>query len=212
MKFSKARICGLIVVLFYTVGFFGLSSDMLVELFKDLVPFHLLLMFLLIMISHDNKNRAFYTFVVVTYIAGFLIELAGVKTGYIFGDYTYGATLGYKIADIPLIIGINWVLMVYSTGAILENLRIKSRVILALLGAGLLSIVDILIEPVAVKYDYWSWANAEIPFHNTVGWFFFSIFMMSVFYMLRFEKNNPVGSILFIIQALFFLALNITII
>jgi bisanhydrobacterioruberin hydratase len=212
MKFSLARICGLLVVLFYTVGFFGLSSEAFVALFKDLVPFHLLLMFVLIIISHENRNRAFWTFVIVTYIAGFLIELAGVKTGYIFGEYSYGATLGYKIADIPLIIGVNWVLMVYSTGAILENLKIKNRIILALIGAALLAIIDMLIEPIAVKYDYWSWANNEIPVHNTIGWFLFSFLMMSVFYMLRFEKNNPVGSILFIIQALFFLALNIAII
>ncbi|WP_207535395.1 carotenoid biosynthesis protein [Desertivirga arenae] len=212
MKFSQTRICGLLVVLFYTVGFFGLNSTMSVELFKELVPFHLLLMFVLIIISHKNQNRAFWTFVTVTYIAGFLIELAGVKTGYIFGDYNYGPTLGYKVYDIPLIIGVNWVLMVYSTGAILANLKIKNRIILALFGAGILTIVDLLIEPVAVKFDYWSWANNEIPLHNSIGWFLFSFLMMSVFYMLQFEKNNRVGSILFIIQALFFLGLNIAII
>lgn len=212
MKFTRARVCGLLIVLFYTVGFFGLSSKMFLELFKDLVPFHLLLMFVLIILSHKNRNGAFWTFVVVTYVAGFLIELVGVKTGYIFGDYSYGATLGIKVADIPLIIGVNWVLMIYSTGAILENLKFKNRIVLALIGAALLAIIDMLIEPVAVKYDYWTWANNEIPVHNTIGWFLFSFLMMSVFYLFRFEKNNRVGSILFIIQALFFLALNIAII
>jgi putative membrane protein len=40
------------------------------------------------------------------------LEVVGVKTGLIFGEYKYGSTLGIKLFEVPLIIGFNWVFVI----------------------------------------------------------------------------------------------------
>ena len=198
-----------LVVVFYAVGYFGFVHSSYSGLFKFLIPFHLLLMLLLLVISHEDRNKSFWTFLPTTYVAGFVVELLGVNTGAIFGEYTYGPTLGLKFADIPLIIGVNWILVIYSTGVFMKEFGIKNQIIRALIGAFLVTLLDVLIEPVAIKYEYWSWADFEVPCQNYVAWFIFSFGMLRFFYLMEFRKRNPVAIVLFITQFLFFLALNL---
>ena len=43
--------------------------------------------------------------------------------------------------------------------------------------AGLLcTLMDFVIEPIAIKYDFWSWEGNEIPLFNYLTWFVFSVF------------------------------------
>ena len=208
MKNTTGPICAFLVILFYAVGFVGLSDHLYTNLFKQLIPFHLLLMLVLMVISHDDKNRSFWLFLLITYTAGFLVELLGVHTGAIFGDYAYGATLGLKVAETPLMIGVNWILVIYSAGVLTEKFGIESNVLKSLLGALLVTVLDFIIEPVAIAYDFWSWKNTEVPFQNYVGWFVFSFLMFWFFFRMRFRKNNLAAIALFIVQFLFFFVLN----
>ena len=41
-----------------------------------------------------------------------LTEAIGVNTGLLFGTYEYGANLGFKIFGVPLIIGVNWTVLI----------------------------------------------------------------------------------------------------
>jgi hypothetical protein len=53
----------------------------------------------------------------LTFLIGMLMEVIGVKYGWIFGGYyTYGANFGPKIVGVPWTIGVNWVLLTFSTG------------------------------------------------------------------------------------------------
>lgn len=209
MKITSVYICAFLVVLFHVVGLWGFLNPEYTSLFKKLVPFHLLLMLVLMVLSHQDRNRYFWIFLASAYTAGFVIELLGVNTGAIFGDYTYGATLGPKFAEIPLLIGVNWILVIYSTGVFLKQFKIKNHIIRALIGAFLVTALDVLIEPVAIKFDYWSWENLEVPFQNYVGWFAFSFLMMRFFFLMKFHKTNLAAVTLFVVQFLFFLLLNI---
>jgi bisanhydrobacterioruberin hydratase len=209
MRQARVLVCSFLVVLFYGVGYFGFVHSGYTNLFKSFIPFHLLLMLALLIISHADRNKAFWTFIITTYTAGFVIELLGVNTGAIFGDYTYGPTLGPKFADIPLVIGVNWILVIYSTGIFMKEFGIKSQIIRSLIGAFLITSLDFLIEPVAIKYEYWSWTDFEVPFQNYVGWFVFSFAMLRFFYLVEFRKKNPVAIVLFIVQFVFFFLLSL---
>lgn len=191
------------------VGYFGFIHPEYSNLFKSLVPYHLLLMLILMIISHEDKNKHFWIFLLSAYTAGFVIELLGVTTGLIFGNYTYGSTLGIKFAEIPLLIGVNWILVIYSTGAFIKEFGIKNHIIRSAIGAFFITTFDFLIEPVAIKYDYWSWTDFDVPFQNYVGWFIFSFLMLRFFYMMKFRKHNLAACVLFIVQFIFFFFLNI---
>ncbi|TZF86085.1 carotenoid biosynthesis protein (plasmid) [Pedobacter sp. BS3] len=198
-----------LIILFHTVGLIGFLYPVWTPLFLKLVPFHLLLMMALLIAGQPDRRKAFWLFLTMAYLAGFFIELLGISTGTIFGDYQYGNTLGLKLLDVPLMIGINWSMLLYSVAAFVVMLQIRNRVQRALLGAVLLVLLDILIEPVAVKYNYWSWADMNIPFSNYVAWFLFSFVMLLFLFQFRFRRKNIAAAVLFIVQVLFFAALNI---
>lgn len=204
-----AKTCTVLIMLFYSVGLFGFLYAPLVPLFQMLVPFHLLLMLALIVISQPEKNTYFWLFLAIVYLAGFLIELAGTQTGLIFGNYFYGPTLGYSLWKTPLIIGVNWILVVYSAGMLLSGLRIKKLVPFLLIGASVVTLLDYIIEPVAVHYDYWFWDPELIPFQNYAIWFLFSGVLLWIFFKMPFKKQNKAASVLFVVQFFFFLILRI---
>ncbi len=209
MRIKTTVFCSILIVLFHGVGLAGFLIPTLTTLFIKLIPFHLVLMFALIIISHQKKNTDFGLFVVISCLAGFLVELVGVSTGVIFGSYRYGSALGLKVTGVPPVIGLNWFILIYSTGMLVRNFQIKSYFIRSLVGAGFLVLLDILIEPIAIKFDYWQWDSMAVPFINYVAWFVFSFIMLRIFFELRFHKRNIAGSIMFVIQLLFFAALNL---
>ena len=205
--FNKTNICSLIVILFHCVGLYGFLTPELNDLFIKLVPFHLLLMLSLMIISGYDGTRDMLLFALMVYAAGFLVEVAGVNTGLIFGSYTYGYTLGLKIWHTPLMIGVNWLILVYTTGVLLNTIKINEYA-LAAIGAVVLVSIDFLIEPVAIKYDYWSWQGGVIPMQNYIGWFIVAFIMFLFFNRMNFRKQNPAAIVLFVTQLVFFIVLN----
>jgi putative membrane protein len=49
--------------------------------------------------------------------------MLGVHTGILFGNYKYGNALGLKLNDVPILIGINWFIVVYACGMSALQLR-----------------------------------------------------------------------------------------
>jgi putative membrane protein len=195
--------------LFHLVGLYGFLEPGFENLFIKLVPFHLLLMLVLMIITAWDKSSDILRFAILVYLAGFFIEVIGVNTGLIFGSYTYGTALGFKLWATPLLIGLNWLILVYCTGVFLEKFNLKRKWLFALLGAGILLGLDLLIEPAAVRYDYWYWSGGTIPVQNYLGWYIFSFFLFRIFSDLNFRKKNNAAIVLLFAQISFFLALNL---
>jgi len=197
-----------IIILFHLVGIIGLSIPSLRPLFLAIVPWHILLMLVLIVISHRPMSEGFLLFLLIIFITGFVGEWLGVHKNWVFGNYSYGKTLGLQLFDIPLTIGVNWFLLIYSSGVLMQRLRIRSPFMRLTAGAFILVLLDLLIEPVAIKFDYWHWANNSIPFNNYLGWFLVSALMLFIFEKFDFKKQGVVGPVLLITQFVFFGSLH----
>ena len=208
MRLNKTIICTIFIVMFHLVGLYGFLNSDLEQLFIALVPYHLLLMLSLLDISTGDFSFNFRAFAIIVYLAGFFIEVIGVNTGLVFGSYTYGEALGFKLFSTPLLIGVNWLILVYCTGVFLEQFKIKSSFFFSLLGALILLSLDFLIEPIAIRFDYWSWAGGKIPLQNYLGWYLFSFLLFWIFRGLDFQKQNKAAIVLLFAQAGFFLVLN----
>ena len=206
---NRTLFCSLIIVLFHLVGLYGFLSPGLEDLFIKLVPFHLLLMLLLMVLTVNDRSADLIKFVARIYFAGFFIEVIGVNTGQIFGNYTYGSALGIKLWSTPLLIGVNWLILVYCAGVFLQQFNFKSRWLFSALGAAILLGMDFLIEPVAIRFDYWSWLGGRIPLQNYLGWYIFSYILFLFFSGLNFRKENSAAIVLLFTQFCFFLALNV---
>jgi putative membrane protein len=191
------------------VGLYGFLTPAFEPLFIMLVPYHLLLMLGLMIFTVNDRSLQLIKFAFGVYMAGFLIEVIGVNTGQIFGNYTYGTALGFKLWATPLLIGVNWLILVYCTGVFLETFNLKSKWLFSALGAGILLGIDLLIEPVAIRFDYWSWFEGVIPIQNYLGWYVFSYCLFLFFSALNFNKKNKAAVVLLFAQLCFFLALNL---
>lgn len=224
-NFSKYQIATAIAVLFHIVGIAGIllfKSDAIIRS----TPLNLLLCFILLVWTQKEKNIYFWIFTALALLIGFLSEVIGVNTGMLFGDYNYGTVLGIKFKNVPLIISINWFIVIYCCGttitALLQKIisstpvtenSMKPSVTLKAIsviidGATLAAIFDWLIEPVAIKLGYWQWAGIDIPFYNYVCWFAISLLLMALFRFLSFDKNNKFAINLLLIQVMFFLLLR----
>ncbi len=142
-------------------------------------------------------------------IGGFTIEWIGVHKHWVFGNYAYGKTLGFKLDQIPLMIGVNWFLLIYATGILLQKVPVKEAWIKVFTGAVLLVFLDLLIEPVAIRFNYWYWFSAIIPLKNYAGWLLVSMFFLTVFQRFNFKQQTWVAPVLLLVQFVFFVVLNL---
>ncbi len=197
-----------IIILFHLVGLTGLLIPSLRPQFLQLVPYHLLLMLAVIIFSHKNVDGRFLLFAGCIFIGGYAVEWLGVNKHLLFGHYQYGKTLGFHLDNVPLIIGVNWFLLIYSTGVLIQRSRLKSMFLRIISGALLLVLLDILIEPVAVRLNYWHWASNTIPLSNYTCWFFVSAFMLVLFERFRFKQQGRVAPVFLVTQFVFFAVLQ----
>ncbi len=199
-----------IVIIFHLVGLIGFLIPSFHRTFLSLVPYHLLLMFLIIILSYNGEKKILFLFIAGIFLCGYMVEVLGVKTLQIFGNYAYGETMGPKIADVPLLMGANWVLLIFSVGQMVKEIKIRSSILTSLIGSALLVLLDFFMEPVAMKFDYWQWYDNVIPIQNYVAWFIISIILLKFYYALHLKQQKYIGIMLFISQLVFFVVLYMT--
>jgi bisanhydrobacterioruberin hydratase len=194
------------LIIFYGVGVAGLSYPDTRDLFISLMPFSLLLGISLMLVNHSKWKRKHIWIFIIIALMGFLIEVAGVVTGDVFGNYTYGWALGITLWGTPPLIGLNWMMLTYCVNIIMGKTSLN-KIGQIFFGSLLLVIYDLIMEPVAIQLHMWNWAGGFIPVQNYIAWFIISAVMLTIIHTTSFR--NPVAPALFFIQMGFFLLLNI---
>ncbi|WP_153800842.1 carotenoid biosynthesis protein [Foetidibacter luteolus] len=224
MKFSISRLALFIALLFHVCGLIGILFTPYKNWFISHTPLNLLLMFILVVLTQPQKNLTFFLFLTLCFITGLAAEITGVNTGLLFGSYSYTSLMGLQFKNVPLLIGANWFVTVYAAGVIMTLLDewavnkyreagikispLYGAAAVIMDGALLATLFDWLMEPVAVQLGFWKWQNAEVPWYNYLCWYVISLLLLVIFRVLKFNKHNYFAVHLFIIQALFFLALR----
>lgn len=204
LKLSKEEI---FIYLIYFVGIVGHLISPLLAYMKLLTPIALFLTGGIVLFSTlKNSNTYLLVWLIITYITTFILEVIGVKTGLIFGSYSYGNTLGLKIFDVPLIIGFNWTMIIL--GVILLSEKFFTNKILITLSASLIAtIFDYFMEPSAIKLEYWNWTDIMIPLQNYLAWFLISFVFAALYLRLRIKIETDLPIKFFLTQFIFFLIL-----
>ena len=114
---SSYQLATAIAIFFHCIGLVGILFFQ-TDFFIKSTPFNLLLSFSLLMWTQESKNAAFLLFIGAVFIIGFFSEVTGVNTGLLFGNYSYGKVLGIQILKVPLIIAINWFIIIYCIGSL----------------------------------------------------------------------------------------------
>lgn len=192
-----------VLVILHCVGIVGMHIESLQPLFRSLTPVNLLVSAGVVLAFHKDWNLKFLLASLGVFAFGYGIEVLGVHSGLIFGSYSYGSTLGWKVAEVPVLMGLNWWILIYALAKILQRFS-WPLVIKAIVGALGMVCLDLFMEPVAVRYDFWQWVGNHIPVQNYLAWGVAS-FLLFLAVLKPLEGNkNPVAGALFVIQFCFF--------
>ena len=221
---QKQNIALFLALLFHVCGAIGILFTPYRQWFINNTPLNLLLMAGLIIFTQQHKPLSFWLFILLCFVTGIAVEIVGVNTAYLFGNYSYGEILGPKIYAVPWLIGITWFTTIFCAGNIVHRLNewvlkkfgsnVQPPVAVQLFSfvfdaAMLATLFDWVLEPAATKLGYWQWKpEGEIPLFNFLCWFMVSAVLLIVFRLLKFDKHNQFAVHLFIIQLLFFLVLQ----
>lgn len=197
------RVIFVLLPLMYFAGLIGLNLPLSAPLFRILTPFNLVASLILLLLFHTDFRPSFWVYCAVAFSVGFLTEVVGVQTGVIFGTYAYGAALGFKVAEVPLVIGSNWLMLSYLCGSVIDRLP-AFLIVKVLIAAGLMTLLDFVIEPVAMQLDFWQWRGGSIPLQNYLAWYVVSAGLFFLYFKMPFQKKNALAPMLLGLQFLFF--------
>lgn len=205
-----------ILGIIYTVGISGILLQVHPQ-FMRLTPLNLLVSMGLVLSVHPRWRASTVWAMFWVYALGLFAELIGVQSGLLFGEYSYGSTLGPKIMGTPWLIGLNWLMLIYTSASLASRWLGKSSSLWlkALFGASLMTLLDTLIEPIAEPFDFWTWGEAGInsylvaPWQNYAAWWLIAFGLHLLFGTLVPAFRNRLAEFLFLLQVIFFLSLHL---
>ncbi len=182
---SILRRLTILVLIIYAL----LTAYSLASLFAGL-PYHsfftplLTLLAFIFAILHSYQNLGWKHALVLlglTFAVSLLFECVGVSTGWVYGPYHYTNKLGPKFLGlVPLLIPVAWFMMTYPSYVIARYIMpvMKKtwvwRLLLAALGALIVTAWDLALDPLMVAGGHWVWevqgAYFGVPLQNFFGW------------------------------------------
>lgn len=228
----------IIAVLFF--GYIGIvfGGERISEFFLSLSWVSLFLIFFsmfgfLYFGKESSKYFQLRKYISFTVIVTFFLELIGLTTGLIFGEYQYLSNVGFKIFETPLVIGFTWAIVVMGVISFfekffylkLENNKLsisqklkRTNYVKAIIYATIIGLTttlfDYILEPAAIKMGLWYWSGGVIPISNYLSWFIISFFLGLIFYYKREKYLKDINLKNFYMKfsyvAIFILLINLT--
>jgi putative membrane protein len=126
---------------------------------------------LLVMMAVPNRERLILAGCAA---GGFLVEVMGVHTGFPFGGYTYTNVLYPLVFGTPVVMGAAWVILLAYTRHLTNTAKLNP-LMAAAVGAGVMVLIDLVIDPLAAgPLGYWTWNHPHgyygVPWSNFAGW------------------------------------------
>ena len=203
---TTSKISVFIIWLFHLCGMVGISYGNK-DFFLAFTPINLFISFVLLFVNQKQLESKELKSAFLIFFIGMVSEILGVNYGLIFGDYVYLDNLGVKILGVPVLIGVNWIILTFITGS-LSSFIFKNKYVSILMGAILMIGLDLLIEPVATLLGFWIFDLQKVPLQNYIGWFVIGIITQALFQFKIAEKELTFSTHLLIINAIFFAFLN----
>ncbi len=175
------------------------------EWFITKTPANLAFLFIMTVLLLPIRTPAAAWSMIFFFLSGMFVEWLGVNHGLLFGTYSYGANLGIKFQGVPLLIGVNWAILVVITGVIANQLS-QNRWVRIITGSTLMVGLDFLMEHSAPRLDFWEFQGGIAPLSNYIAWFTIACLLHAVFQLVRINGNFRFAVHMFIAQAVFFLA------
>jgi len=191
-----------IVWLFHVSAIIGISLGYQ-NWFVSKTPFNLLVQTILLALCFSFNTLKKWLIFGGCFATGMFVEAIGVEHSFLFGSYYYGNNLGVKIFNVPLLIGVNWAVLVFITAAI--SMRMSNNFFIKIIiGATLMVGFDFVMEAVAPTFDFWYFIEGAPPLRNFITWFLVGSFLHCIFQFYKLTGNYKFALHLYIAQLIFF--------
>jgi len=212
--YKDKRLKAIAILWIVLVHFFGIIGVyFLPDWFLPATPIIILVSALFVFLRFEKyRDSRTLAFIVIAILA-FLVEVYGVHSGNLFGTYTYGNNLGWKLFGVPLIIGVNWAILILVAQQITTHyIEVNNRFVSAITVAVLMTSFDLLLEVVAPQFDFWSFTDMNYaPYQNFTAWFGVS-FCFGLYSYSHFRNENGTAVLYGIAQLVFFLVLAVLVV
>lgn len=193
---------------FFALGFVGLAIPWSSPFFVMLTPLAVVGVLAILIIGHDSTmNWQFYVSLGIVFAFSYVVELLKVNVFFPPSVYFYGDSFGPLLFEIPLIIGLAWVALLYICAAMAERLKVNV-VMKVLVASGLMVLFDAALELVAHGLDFWYWIYGASMW-NYLMWFVASVLMFTIMKLLGVCIKNKVTTTMYVSMIVFLLALSI---
>lgn len=189
------------LILIYVSGAVGFLIKP--SFFSPFTPFTLVFTSLVFLIYQPITTLNYLVSFFAIAIIGFVSEVVGVKTGLVFGNYYYGSALGYQLLSVPLVICLNWALLI-NMGVLVAAYFSSKAIVVAFLSAVIVTSVDFLMEQVASRLNFWHFSNGLAGIHNYIAWFLIAFFTTFLLQQHLSKGNKKVAAIILLLQLFFF--------
>jgi uncharacterized membrane protein len=142
-------------------------------------------------------------------VTGIAVEWIGVHTGSLFGDYYYGKNFGPKIDGIPILIGVNWAILTFTTHVIAKKF-LSSRIAIIALGAFLMVGLDYFLEQICDFSGFWHF-DGGAGWFNYICWFLIAAILQAIALQFKLTGNKLISYHLYGVQLFFTIGLWIII-
>lgn len=193
---------------FYAVGFVLFVLPWTRNLFVALTVPSLLLALGAVLFFHRGWNRRQVLLMAGVVVSAFLLEVLGVQTGFPFGVYRYGRGLAPLLFGTPLIIGLNWLLVVYCSRAV-ASFFVAGPWLRVAASSTLMVAYDLAVEWAAPAMRMWQFESVAPPAANYAAWFAAGLVYQSLFEWCGVRADNPTARFLFVAQGVFFLLMGL---
>ena len=203
----KTKTLQWIVMGFFALGFVGLAIPWTFPFFVMLTPLAVVAVLAMLIVGHTSPmNWRLYASLGVVFVLSYVVELLKVNVFFPPSVYFFGDSFGPILFEIPLMIGLAWVALLYVCAAMAENL--KANVVVQVLAAsGLMVLFDVALELVAHDLDLWYWIYGTSMW-NYLMWFVASVVMFTIIKLFGVSIKNKVATTMYVSMIVFLLALS----
>lgn len=205
----------LILILLIVVFFINLICKFQQFAVVATTPF-LFLADLMVLFSIAKTNKSAKRTTILLFLAflfTFIIEIVGVKTGIVFGNYQYTNVLWLQILGVPLVIVLNWIVIIIGSFTvsswIADYFSYQSTFIKIVLSAMLVAFLDYFLEPVATLLNYWQWDQEYISNQNYMAWFIISSFIIWALNKSKVNLRNKLAGLFYLLLLAYFIFLGL---
>lgn len=145
----------IILMIVYMASLIGFTTPHQQAWYLYYTPYFLLLNGLILLVYQKGWDKKWGLFLGSTLLVGALVEALAVHSGWLYGSYSFGENLGWKVAEVPAVMPIYWLVVVVSSAILAAQLFSQNTLGRVALGTTLTVGLTVLVQQVAAQLGFW---------------------------------------------------------